>query len=198
MINQLTEWSSEATFLRETSEMAAAETELSLKLAQGRAPKDGVTSDIISKDSQKAVVRTLESAKTASEKGIYASHFFYAAYFMNTRTRPDYCSQLGVNISSFINIYTKRHQKLLDVAQKYQIDDWHKHGYAYDATKYYDLLEPSLLQYIALDMKDVASQLGISERGICDSFSKNPAQWTNTLDYGKLAPEVAQVLLQPE
>ncbi len=182
--------------MQETSERGAANTEQEIKAAQSQATTEKSTTEVLVEKSYKNAITTLNTSNTEKQKLTAASNFFFGAYFLNTRTRADYCASLGTPIKSFVNAYEQKHHQLFISAERIQILDFKEHGIPYDLDKFYKFVSPSTEKMIAQDMKDAASTLKISEREVCQSMEQNSIEWVNEMDYRKRAPEIAQVLLQ--
>jgi hypothetical protein len=167
-----------------------------IESAQEHATANRSASDILQERSSTAVAAILNSAKTADEKYFAASNLFFGAYFLNTRTRAEYCTARGVDIGRFVAAYEQINRDVFVSAEKYQIEDFKGHGYAYDIDKFYEMMSPALKKYVAQDMSDLARTSKASETEVCESLEEDSASWAEALDYRKLAPDIAQVLLR--
>jgi hypothetical protein len=184
--------------MQEASDAVSASTETQIKLAQGNAtPNKSATESLVDK-ARIDVTTTLDAAKTDKAKRIAASNFFFGAYFLNTRTRAEYCASRGIKIEKFLTAYKEKNRDLFVSAEKYQIEDLRDHGYTYDIDQLYKVMLPSLRQHIAQDMKDLASMLKISESEVCQSLEQSAALWVDNMDYRKRVPDGAQLLLSLE
>ena len=182
--------------MQEAGAVASADADKAIRTAQTQATPDKTATEVLLEKSREDMAAALNESATDKKKLISASNFFFGAYFMNTRSRPEYCASFGVNIGSFAAAYKAKHKDLFMAAEKLQIDDFREHGYTYDFEQFYRMMSPSLEKYLAQDMKDTSATLKASKREICESFEQNAAEWVNELDYRKRAPEIAQLLLQ--
>jgi hypothetical protein len=181
--------------MEEASDAVSTNTGKQIKLAQGNATPNKSATEIIVDKARTDVTTTLDAAKTDKEKRIAASNFFFGAYFLNTRTRAEYCASRGIKIDRFVTAYEQQNRDLFVSAEKYQIEDLRDHGYAYDIDQLYKMMLPSLQKYLAQDMKDIASVMKISESEVCQSLEQNAAMWADNMDYRKRVPDGAQLLL---
>jgi hypothetical protein len=176
--------------MEEAGDAVSATTEKQVKLAEGKATPNKSATEILADKARTDVTTTLDAAKTDKEKRIAASNFFFGAYFLNTRTRSEYCAARGIKIDRFVTAYKQQNRDLFVSAEKYQIEDLRDHGYTYDIDQLYKMMLPSLQKYLAQDMKDIASTLKISESEVCQSLEQNAAQWAESTDYRKRVPAV--------
>lgn len=182
--------------MQEAGAAASSEAERAIRTAKIQATPDKSATEVLAEKGRRDMTAALNDSATDKRKLISASNFFFGAYFLNTRSRPDYCASLGVNIGSFVAAYAAKHKDLFSAAEKLQIDDFHEHGYTYDLENFYKMMSPSLEKYIMQDMKDMSVAFKASERDVCESFERNATKWADGLDYRKRAPEVSQLLLR--
>jgi hypothetical protein len=181
--------------MQEASDTTTASAEKKIKIAQDQASPNKSTTETLSEKAHSDINTTLNSVKTDKEKFVAASNFFFGAYFLNTRSRAEYCASRGIKIDRFVSAYEQTNHDLFVSAEKYQIEDLRDHGYAYDIAKLYKIMSPTLEKYVVQDMTDIAAKFKISEREVCQSFEQNAPQWAEGMDYRKRVPEGAQILL---
>ena len=184
--------------MQEASEKVSADMENDIKTAQNQATVKKTKTMILVEKLRKDTAFTLNAASTEKQKLSIAANIFFGAYFMSTRSRPDYCASLGIPINSFVSIYKQKHYQLFTIAEKIQIQDHAKYGYIYDIDRLYKLLSPSGEKMLVQDMKDTSSVVKVSERELCQSFEQDAIEWVNRFDFRKKAPEVAKILLPIE
>lgn len=182
--------------MQTASETVAATADKEIRAAQEQAISNKSTTDILIEKGQKDAENTLNRSGDDKKKLTSASNFFFGAYLMNTRSRPEYCKSLGVSIAKFVDDYQKVHKDLFASAERIQIEDFRQHGYKYDFDDLYKLVLPTLQKYLVQDMKDTSTELKISEHDLCQSFQEHADVWVDQLDYRRRAPEVARLLLQ--
>jgi hypothetical protein len=181
--------------VQEASDTASATAEKQIKLVQDNATANKRATENLVGKGRNDITATLDAAKTDKEKFVAASNFFFGAYFLNTRTRSEYCASRRIKIDRFVVAYEQKNHDLSVSAERYQIEDLREHGHTYDIAQLYKMMSPTLERYVVQDMKDIASMLKISEREICQSLEQNAAQWAENMDYRKRVPEGAQILL---
>jgi hypothetical protein len=184
-----------STSMQDASDRVSAATEKQIQLAQGGSPPNKTATEILADKARTDITTTLDTATTDKEKRIAASNFFFGAYFLNTRTRAEYCASRGIEIDRFVAAYKQQNRDLFVAAEKYQIEDLKDHGYTYDIDQLYKMMLPSLQKYLAQDMNDIASTLKLSETEVCQSLDQNAAQWAESMDYRKRVPDGARLLL---
>jgi hypothetical protein len=185
-----------STSWQQASQTVAEDTDKKIQTAQREATAGKNATEILIDKSNKDVTAELKASATDKQKHVTASNFFYGAYFLNTRTRAEYCGALGVAIPTFVAAYKQKHRDLFATAETYQIEDFREHGETYDIEKFYKTMQPAMEKYIVQDMKDIASSLHVSEQEACSLLEQNAAVVVDEMDYRKRAPEIAQTLLQ--
>jgi hypothetical protein len=107
-----------STSMQEAGETASATADKEVRAAQNQATSGKTATEILVDKSRKEMTATLSETTTDKKKLMSASNFFYGAYFMNTRSRPNYCAALGVSIRSFVTEYRQRNKELFEIAEK--------------------------------------------------------------------------------
>ena len=103
--------------MQETSEKVSADTENDIKTAQNQATVEKTKTMILAEKLRKDTASTLNAASTEKQKLSIAANIFFGAYFMSTRSRPNYCASLGIPINSFVSIYKQKHYQLFTIAE---------------------------------------------------------------------------------
>jgi hypothetical protein len=178
--------------LQQASDNAAKVLEERVAIAQKQAGGGKSASDILFQGAAKEINSELDKKGNGDKNAISASNFFFGAYFLNTRTRSEYCLKLGVPIEGFVAAYRERYKTLFSAAEKIQIYDFNNHGMTYDPDVFYKLLSPSIEKFITQDMSDAASTLKVSPREVCESMERDSMKWVNQMP---LSPAIAEALL---
>jgi hypothetical protein len=178
-------WFQSQSMQEEVSKKISADMENDIKTAQDQATVEKTKTMILVEKLRKDTAFTLNAASTEKQKLSIAANIFFGAYFMSTRSRPDYCASLGIPINSFVSIYKQKHYQLFTIAEKIQIQDHAEYGYIYDVDKLYKLLSPSGEKMLVQDMKDISSVVKVSERELCQSFEQDAIEWVNWVDFRK-------------
>ena len=126
--------------MQEASEKVSADMENDIKTAQNQVTIERTKIMVLAEKLHKDTVSTLNTASTEKQKLSITVNIFFSAYFMSTRSRPDYCASVGIPINSFVSIYKQKHHQLFTIAEKVQIQDHAEYGYTHDIDKLYKLL----------------------------------------------------------
>lgn len=96
-----------------------------------------------------------------------AAGIFFGSYFMNTRARPEYCRQRGVDLRAFVTVYEDVHRAELARAR----------AIFAEAGMNPDTLAPALQsQFVGMveqDMKDFAAGAQVPLEQTCGLFNEN-------------------------
>ncbi len=118
-----------------------------------------------------------------------AAGMFMGFFLINTRTRPEFCNEQGVNIQTFVTAFEKQHESELTKARHVILDS------AMDENKLYSMLQPQLQKLIIQDMKDIASTNKLSIKDACVLIADNGEALATQMHISKTQPKVYQVLL---
>lgn len=115
-----------------------------------------------------------------------AANVFYGSYFMNTRVRPAWCRDRGVDISPFASAYERAHGEELSKAKAAYA------GTEHSPENILPIIEPELRRMVERDMKDVGDSLKLSPEKTCSAFNDNADAFARAI---QLPPEIRQALL---
>lgn len=137
---------------------------------------------------QVAAAKAGDMIRNAPEKqrAMVAANVFYGSYFMNTRVRPAWCRERGVDLSPFAAAFERVHGDELAKA---------KAAYAGTGKSPEDILpvvERELRRMVEQDMKDVAGGTKTPLDKVCGLFNDNADAFANAI---QLPPEIRQVLM---
>jgi hypothetical protein len=125
----------------------------------------------------------------AKSRARTAASLFYGSYFMNTRARPEYCRQRGVDLSPFVAAYEDVHREELARAR----------AILTEAGLNPETLAPTLRTQFAgmveQDMKDFATGAQVPLDSTCSLFNQNAKLIAQAIE---LPVEVRQALLAKE
>lgn len=96
-----------------------------------------------------------------------AAGLFFGAYYMNTRARPAYCQQRGVDLTPFVAAYNQTHREELASARKVFA------RIGIDPESMVPKIQSQFVSVIEQDMKDFAAGAQISLDKTCDMFNDN-------------------------
>jgi hypothetical protein len=115
-----------------------------------------------------------------------AANVFYGSYFMNTRVRPAWCRDRGVDISPFASAYERAHGEELSKAKAAYA------GTEHSPENILPIIEPELRRMVEQDMKDVGDSLKLSPEKTCSAFNDNADAFARAI---QLPPEIRQALM---
>jgi hypothetical protein len=122
----------------------------------------------------------------ALSKSRTAAGIFFGAYIMNTRARPEYCRQRGVDLRPFVAAYEEVHRAELTRAR----------AIFTEAGMNPETLAPTLqTQFVGMveqDMKDFAAGAQVPLENTCKLFNENAKLIAQAIE---LPPEVRQALM---
>lgn len=147
--------------------------------------------DVAKKDaSGKAVASkpaspSAESTKQASS----AANQFWRYFWVNTRTRFDYCKEQGVDISAFTRAFEHLHRD--DVKRASAISA--REGA--DEEKIYSLLKSEHRKVIEDDMLGIARANNTDLREVCRSLAEHGLEAADAMQLAKVNPDIHQALV---
>jgi hypothetical protein len=124
----------------------------------------------------------------ATSRSRTAASIFFGAYIMNTRARPEYCRQRGVDLRPFVAAYEEVHRAELTRAR----------AIFAEAGMNPETLAPTLqAQFVGMveqDMKDFAAGAQVPLENTCRLFNENAKLIAQAIE---LPAEVRNALLHP-
>lgn len=124
-------------------------------------------------------------AKTRAQK---AAGIFFGAYVMNTRARPTWCRQRGVDLTPFANAYTSLHRDELARTQAIFAEA------GLNPDTFIAPLEAQFVPMVEQNMRDVANGAGVPLDKACTLFNEKAQQIAQAMT---VPQEVKQALLAP-
>lgn len=121
-----------------------------------------------------------------------AASMFMGFFLINTRTRPEFCNEQGIDIQAFVTAFEKQHGVELRKARQVMIDS------GMDDNKLYSLLEPQFQKMLLQDMNDISSTNKISMKDTCSLIADQGESLATRMHISKTQPKVYQVLLESQ
>lgn len=115
-----------------------------------------------------------------------AASIFFGSYYMNTRARPAYCQQRGVNLAPFVAAFDRAHREELNRAREIFLDA------GIDPESMVPKIQNQFVSMVDQDMKDFAAGAQVAPESACDLFNQNSTIIAEAI---QLPPEVKQALL---
>lgn len=142
------------------------------------------------REASERVAARLAAEPDGTRRRVMAAGNFFGLYFLNTRQRPAFCRELGVDIGSFVAAFEGVNAKVLAAARA-----------ALEASplteaELYAVLEPQLQRLIDRDMADLASRHGVTAAAACRALADDAGELTDAMDMAVLQPEVHAVLME--
>ena len=137
---------------------------------------------------QVATAQTGELLKQgdAETRAKTAAGIFFGSYYMNTRARPAYCLQRGVNLAQFVAAFDQAHREELTRARAI----FARGGV--DPESMVSKIQDQFVSMVDQDMKDFAAGAQVAPKSACELFNQNSKILAEAL---QLPPEVKQALL---
>lgn len=155
-------------------------------------PLDGKSAtEVMAENMKRKANDSLASLPDGRKKLDAVANQFLGFYLVNARTRPEYCSNLGVAIPTFVSEFDKINQRELISARKIQALSPEP-----DEEKFYQLTKSSMLKTIAFAMKDQASQLKMTEKELCQAIESNAIDVAGSFRFSGLMPSQSKVLIE--
>lgn len=123
-------------------------------------------------DAMKEVASERAADKFATQSPLERSHtaadMFWGFYWLNTKVRPEYCAERGVDLAGFVQAFDRIHGK--ELARAKEIYE----ARGIDAEKsVMPILLPELRKFVVQDMKDVAEGAKAPKDQACDLVAAN-------------------------
>lgn len=148
----------------------------------GMAPSDAMK-EVALRQAREAMAQG--DAKTRAQK---AAGIFFGAYVMNTRARPAWCRQRGVDLTPFANAYTNAHRDELARTQAIFAEA------GLNPETFAAPLETQFVPMVEQDMRDFANGAGVPLDKACALFNEKATQIAQLI---AVPQEVRQTLLAP-
>lgn len=152
-----------------TNAVESAQSDIEKMKTEAVAARPDVAPSIAFSEAAKQHSSSNLAGTTDSQKRLgVAADQFVGYYFVNTRTRAEYCAKLDVDIATFVSAFKNLHQG------EYQITANEQARQKANMEWMYAQLEPTFRSSIEQGMRDLASQNSLSTRDICMLFRDKP------------------------
>jgi hypothetical protein len=131
---------------------------------------------------------TLTSEADATKRQRTAAEQFYGFYFINTRARPEFCLQQGVDISPFTKAFENEHVEQLARARAVA-----KLGTSED--DFYGMMREAIWKVLSQDMQDIATANATSLKGSCELISQQGPEVAAKLNIANVNPTLLRALM---
>ncbi len=130
----------------------------------------------------------LSNASSESEKLSKAVNMFRGFYVINARSRPKFCSNYGVNINTFVEMFEKEHVKEYAFMKQYEVN------YQKLPAKFYEMFYEMSDKQVSTEMINSAKDNNLSLFDYCKTFSEYPSEYIEQIKISKRMPEIHLLL----
>ncbi|MCH8080685.1 MAG: hypothetical protein IIA06_13070 [Proteobacteria bacterium] len=153
---------------------------------------DSTPVEAIYKASKEFAEDELENIKSNREKLHFVANSFFGFYFINTRSRNNYCENLGVDITPYVNAFAhynkSEYQRAITIYAQAGTDKEQQWSY----------IKPYSIKMVEQDMQEIADTNQITLEEACKLFADNP-EFASEMTFAKRASAVTyQVLMDTE
>jgi len=147
------------------------------------------TTVALQNEAHKKVKGLLANTKSEREKINRAADMFFGYYFINTRSRNAFCGKRGIDISSFVKLFSalndqefKKAKLIYKQAGKNEEKLWSK-------------IESIQYRIVSQDMQDTANFYQITLDDACRFLAKNAADVVPAMRLSKTLPDAHKALM---
>ena len=165
---------------------AQVKTEVDALKAQAAKQHPGMAQSDAMKQVATAQTSELMKQGDAETRAKNAASIFFGSYYMNTRARPGYCQQRGVDLTPFVAAFDQAHREELARARAI----FQRAGV--DPESMVSKIQDQFVSMVDQDMEDFAAGAQVAPKSACELFNQNSKILAEAL---QLPPEVKQALL---
>jgi hypothetical protein len=165
------------------------------KQVESDAKKDYPTegySEAVRKEALKRADELSKSSKNDEAKIQFAIGNFFGFYFVNVRSHVAYCKNLGVDISNFTQAFEAANQEMHEQASKLL----YRRGVTEE--QLFKQMETSLASMTAKNMDDLSATDKLTTRQECEIQLQNIEARVARVNFAKIQPDVAKILLSAQ
>ncbi len=174
--------------LREPS-AAQIKTQVDTLKAEAAKQHPGMAQSDAMKEVATAQATELLKKGDAQTRARTAAGIFFGSYYMNTRARPAYCQQRGVNLAPFVAAFDRAHREELNRAREIFL------GAGIDPESMVPKIQSQFVSMVDQDMKDFAAGAQVAPESACDLFNQNSTIIAEAI---QLPEDVKRALLAKE
>jgi hypothetical protein len=134
--------------------------------------------------------KELAAITSVDERAFKAAQIFMGFYWVNARARAEFCEKEGIDISSFVTEFSRRHRPQYNRAMSL----FQAHGLNAEAT--WSTLRASLTHAVEQDMWPLGGY-GKSMAEACEEIAKGPVTFASKLDLTTHQPILQHALMGP-
>ena len=149
-------------------------------------------SDSVRQEGLKVAEAVNKSGKTDEEKIQYAIGNFFGFYLVNTRSHVSYCTNLGVDISSFTKAFIAANKDMYEQSSKLL----YRRGMTEE--QLFKQWKPDLDSMTTKNFADLAATEKLSTTQVCQMQIQNLEARVARVTFSKIMPEVSKTLLDAQ
>jgi hypothetical protein len=130
----------------------------------------------------------MAAAASGQKRANLAADSFWGFYFINARSRLDFCREQGVDIQSFVDAFERGHTTQVATARAIYARSQTDENWLYSQIK--DQVRKVIIQ----DMNDMATSNGISAKEACQLIADNAEDFAREMHVSKRVPALFQAL----
>jgi hypothetical protein len=177
---------------RSEKRMAAASEQKMASIREEAAKRhpDLPVSEAMKQEAGRQMTETIESQSgDRAKQANTAADQFWGFALVNTRSRVEFCRELGVDISSFKQAFESVHRE--EIARATAIDARRN----VDREKVYQVLREQMRRSTEQDMRDLAKGANTDLPGACRAVAENAAALAEEIRFSKSLPAVHKALM---
>lgn len=159
------------------------DSEINKSIAQANAntKEGGNVADTLREESIEKANKKIESG-SESEKKVAAASQFFGYYFVNIKTRKDYCLNLGVAITNFVKEFESIHANDLNNARRILKTTIEAEN------NFYTTSQSSFEKILNVEMPAQATQLNVTEKELCEALEIDATNIAQSMRFSDLMP----------
>jgi hypothetical protein len=174
---------------REKRSAAAVEQQMEQMQADAVAKRpDQPKSMAFAEEAKERTAEKLAAAPTVTKRENDAADMFWGFYLGNTRLRPAYCKEQGVDITAFVTAFAKAHETEFAKAKAV----YRRAGA--NENEVFGQVESMVRGMIVQDVKDMAAAFETTEAGACQIIADNADALVAEMLLSKVNPPVYEAL----
>jgi hypothetical protein len=148
------------------------------------------TAEATKRYASEKMAKELAAIPSVEERAFKAAQIFMGFYWVNARARGEFCQNEGVDISSFVSEFSRRHRPQYERAMSL----FQAHGLNAEDT--WSTLHASLTHAVEQDMWPLGAY-AMSMADACQEIAKGPVTFASKLDLATHQPTLQRALMGP-
>jgi len=145
-------------------------------------------SQAMRQESSERATQKLTSETDELKRTNIAADMFWGFFFLNTRERPEFCREQGVDIQPFVKAFELAHKNEIAKARSIYARA------SVDEKTLHTAMKPQIRKALFQDMNDIATSTKSSLKEVCQVFSEKTDAIAQEMHISKVQPMVFKVL----